>query len=156
MTSIDLSQLHLHWRTSRYKGNVYRSYSLARPFRSDGKNRKEIVLPLGKLTDEQAAMWRAVLKAIKTPGSFFATLDDIVVTHHFAYLDVAVANAVWEYWQLDKVLRDDGPRDLPLATVTRILALNRCIEPAAKSQAPEWFRSTAPTHSCNCCAEPDP
>ena len=143
MTSIDLSQLHLHWRTSRYKGNVYRSYSLARPFRSDGKNRKEIVLPLGKLTDEQAAMWRAVLKAIKTPGSFFATLDDIVVTHHFAYLDVAVANAVWEYWQLDKVLRDDGPRDLPLATVTRILALNRCIEPAAKSQAPEWFRSTA-------------
>ncbi len=27
---MDLSELHLHWRESTYKGNKYRFYSLAR------------------------------------------------------------------------------------------------------------------------------
>ena len=38
---VNLSKLHLDWGSSRYKGKVYRSYSLARPIWKDGKNRKE-------------------------------------------------------------------------------------------------------------------
>lgn len=140
---MDLAKLHLHWRVSNYKGRCYRSYSLARAYREDGRNRKEVVLPLGKLADDAAERWRNLLKAIKRRDSFVTTVDDIVATHHFQYLDVAVANAAWEQWRLDDVLPNEGHRTLGLAVITRILALNRCIDPAAKSQTPEWFRATA-------------
>ena len=77
---MDLTELHLHWRVSKYKGKSYRSYSLARAYRKDGKNRKEICVKLGKLSDEAANRWRALLKTLKKPGSFLATSDDIAVT----------------------------------------------------------------------------
>ena len=92
---IDLKTLHLHWRVSHYKGTTYRSYSLAHSYRHNGTNRKDIVLKLGKLSDEEAGRWRELLQAAKTPHTFFTTLHDLTVTHRYAYLDVAVANAVW-------------------------------------------------------------
>ena len=140
---MDLTHLHLHWGQSNYKGKTYRSYSLARAFRQDGKSRKEIVLKLGKLSDEEAAKWHYLLEALKGNDSFVTTLNDIVVTEHFAYLDVAVANAIWNKWELDDAFGDDGKRKLGVSAIARILALNRCIDPAAKSQTPEWFNRTA-------------
>ena len=88
---MDLAKLHLHWRTSHYKGNSYRSYSLARAYREHGKNRKEIVLKLGRLSNDEAQRWRSLLQTVKKPGAFVTTLDDLVVTRHYAYLDVASA-----------------------------------------------------------------
>src|SRR5260370_30799744 len=96
---IDLKTLHLHGRVSHYKGQTYRSYSLARSYRQNGANRKDIVLKLGKLSEEQAQRWRELLQAVKSPQTFFTTLDDLTVTHRYAYLDVAVANALWQPWQ---------------------------------------------------------
>src|SRR5439155_25757121 len=120
-------------------GTTYRSYSLAHSYRHNGTNCKDIVLKLGKLSDEEAGRWRALLQAAKTPHTFFTTLHDLTVTHRYAYLDVAVANAVWQAWQLDTVFRPPGKRALSLATMARILTLNRCIDPAAKSKTPDWF-----------------
>ena len=100
---MDLASLHLHWRVSQYKGKSYRSYSLARAYREQGKNRKEIVLKLGKLSDTEAQRWRRFLRAIKQPSAFLASLDDLSVVRHYAYLDVATANACWDHWQLDDV-----------------------------------------------------
>ena len=140
---MDIAQLHLHWGQSKYKGNSYRTYSLARPYRENGKNRKKIVMKLGKLSDEEANKWRNLLKALKKPEAFLTTLEDICVTDHYAYLDVAVANALWDEWGLDHIFKGDGKRDISIATIARILTINRCIDPAAKSKAPEWFRCTA-------------
>jgi hypothetical protein len=140
---IDLKPLHLHWRVSHYKGQTYRSYSLARSYRQNGANRKDIVLKLGKLSEEQAQRWRELLQAVKSPQTFFTTLDDLTVTHRYAYLDVAVAHAVWQHWQLDAVFPPPGKRVLSLAAMARILTLNRCTDPAAKSKIPDWFRQTA-------------
>lgn len=140
---MDLAKLHLHWRASQYKGKSYRSYSLAYSYRENGKNRKKIVVRLGKLTDSEAKMWRCLLMTVKKPDTFLTTTEDIVVTRHYAYLDVAVANAVWDEWGLDSVFSDKGRRDLKISTVARILTVNRSIDPAAKSQTPEWFRDTA-------------
>lgn len=140
---MDLAELHLHWGTRNYKENTYRSYSLARAYRKDGKNCKEIVLKLGKLTDEQATRWRDVLKVIKKQNTFLATLDDLVVTMRFAYLDVAVANHVWNDWDLDAAFARDDEKKSSCAIIARILTLNRCIDPATKSQTPKWFRRTA-------------
>ena len=39
-----LSNLHLHWGGSSYKGKKYKTYFLARSYRENGKNRKENVL----------------------------------------------------------------------------------------------------------------
>lgn len=140
---MDLTKLHLHWRVSQYKGKKYRSYSLARAFRAEGKNRKEIFLKLGKLSDKEAERWRAFLKFIKTQNSFVTTIDNIAVTKHFDYLDLAVANSIWDEWRLSEVFSDDDKRDVSIATIARLLTINRCVDPAAKSRIPEWFRGTA-------------
>ncbi len=141
--SIDLSKLHLDWGSSRYKGKVYRSYSLARPVWVDGKNKKEPVIKLGKLSDEEVEKWRNLLKALKNPNYFFTSFDDICVEKHYAYLDVAVANAVWDELGLDTVFKNDGNRSISIAAIARILTINRSIDPASKSKTPEWFRETA-------------
>ncbi len=99
MPALDIARLHLHWRESQYKGKKYRSYSLARSYRIQGKSRKDIVLKLGKLNEDEVARWRTLLYAVKSPDAFLTTLDDVVVTQHYAYLDVAVANAIWNRWK---------------------------------------------------------
>jgi transposase len=142
---MDLGKLHLHWRPGKHKEIVYRSYSLAQAYRKDGKNLRKIVVKLGKLSEEDAEKWRNLLKTIKKPNAFFTTSEDIVVTDHFAYLDVAVVNAVWDEWQLDDIFSNQGKRDVEIANIARILTINRCLTPVAKSQTPGWFRQTALT-----------
>jgi transposase len=87
--------------------------------------------------------WQAFLQFVKKPNSILTTLSDIIVTNHYAYLDVAVVNELWDQWKLNDVFRSDGKRSLGVATIARILTINRCIDPGAKSQTPEWFRGTA-------------
>lgn len=140
---MELSKLHLDWGASKYKGKVYRSYCLARAIWEKGKNKKETIIKLGKLSDEEAQKWRNLLKALKDPNSFFTSFEDICVEKHFAYLDVAAANAIWEEWDLDRVFQDKGKRLVSIAAIARILTINRCIDPAAKSKTPQWFRETA-------------
>ncbi|MCP4405390.1 MAG: hypothetical protein GY801_49830 [bacterium] len=101
------------------------------------------MLKLGKLNEDEVTRWRKLLYAVKSPDAFFTTLDDVVVTRHYAYLDVAVANAMWDRWELDTVFHHEGKRAIRLALAARILTLNRCIEPAAKSKTPKWFRETS-------------
>ncbi len=140
---MDLAELHLHWRQNQYKGKVYRSYSLARAYRENGKNRKHIVIKLGKLSDAIAQRWRLFLKAIKKPNAILTKLDDLYVSQHYPYLDVAVANAIWDDWELDTIFPNNGKRTVAIAMLARILTVNRCIDPIAKSQTPEWFYNTA-------------
>lgn len=134
--------LHLHWGQCKYKGKTYRSYSLARSYRKDGKNRKEIVCKLGKLTEEEVVRWQLLLKGIKNPDSIVTVPSNIIVTEHFRYLDVAAVNAIWDYWKLDDVFNNNGRRDVSISNIARILTVNRCIDPVSKSQTPEWIKQT--------------
>jgi transposase len=140
-----LKDLHLHWGQCKYKGKSYRSYSLARAYRENGKNRKKIIYKLGKLTEEEVIRWRSLLTGIKKADAIVTTADNLKVVEHFAYLDVAVANAIWNYWQLDEVVKNNGRRDVSISTIARILTVNRCIDPVSKSQTPEWVSQTALT-----------
>ena len=140
---MNLKDLHLHWGESKYKQKKYRSYSLALPYRKNGKNRKKSVVKLGKLTQQEVKQWRTLLKAIKNPDAFLTTMDNISVSKHEKFLDVALVNAIWDEWQLDKVFPPKGKKDISIATVARILTLNRCINPRAKSNVPEWFRASS-------------
>jgi len=140
---MNLKDLHLHWGECKYKNTSYKSYSLARPYRENGKNRKEIVLKLGKLSEQEVLRWRYLLKGIKKPDAVVTTFDDLVVTDHYAYLDVGVVNAMWDYWNLDQVFHQSDKKSIDTSTIARILSINRCIDPMAKSKTPEWFKTTA-------------
>ena len=140
---IILSELHLHWGGNSYKGRQYRSYCLAKPYRKNGKNRKQPVIKLGKLSDEEADRWKMLLEAVKKPGAFVTTMDNLVTTKHYAYLDVAAVNAVWDDWNLDKLFTGSDKREVSIATVARILTINRCILPLAKSRISGWFQKTS-------------
>lgn len=143
---MDISSLHLNWGGSSHNGVRYRSYSLARSYREDGKNRKEIVLKLGRLTDVEVKEWKAALKAARNPQNTLASAEDFIVKSSKSYLDIAVVKEAWNFWDLDTVFLSSTKRekrDLPLAAVAASLTINRCTDPATKSRVPYWYERTA-------------
>lgn len=144
---MDLTKLHLHWRPRKRGDKVYKSYSLARAVWKNGKNRKEIVLKLGALSDEDADRWRQTLRALKNPSALTAAdQKDIAIVFNRAFLDVAVLKEVWNSWGLDDVfdLADDQTqRSVPLSSLAALLAINRCLDPASKSRIPAWAKQTS-------------
>lgn len=142
MSALDISKAYLHWGACRSGEKVYKSYSLARSVRKDGKIHKEIILKLGKLSDAQANEWKLVLKAMKGYGSSLVPIDDLVTEANYAYLDVAILLEIWQHWGLSQIFKETSQRDVPLWTVVAILVINRCINPSSKSQVSTWFQKT--------------
>lgn len=139
---MDISKTHLHWRASSYKGKTYKSYSLARAVREGGKNRKEIVLPLGKLSDHEVEKWQKALKVAKGQKKDGVALNELAVRANYDHLDVAVALEAWRSWGLDQVFSRFSNHSISLATVAAALTVNRCIEPTSKSGVASWFSGT--------------
>lgn len=136
--------MHLDWRTSKYKGRIYKSYGIAESYREGRKVKKKRLFPLGKLTDEQAAKIRLILKVISNPDEQVTTLANIVAQECVSYLDVAVVNQLWESWQLSDAFTFNITKG-PLSTdlVAKILVINRCLEPCSHYSVPRWIRTTA-------------
>ncbi len=136
--------MHLDWRTSKYKGRIYKSYGIAKSYREGRKVKKKRLFPLGKLTDEQAAKIRLILKVISNPDEQVTTLANIVAQECVSYLDVAVVNQLWESWQLSDAFTFNITKG-PLSTdlVAKILVINRCLEPCSHYSVPRWIRTTA-------------
>jgi transposase len=140
---MDLAKLHLHWRPGKRGKKVYKSYSLARAYREDGKNRKEIVVKLGLLSDKEAEQWRTTLKMHKNPQAVGGVES---ILSHRSYLDSAALLEAWKFWELDSAFDCEGvatQRKVPLATLASLLTINRCIDPSTKSQVPTWSEKTA-------------
>jgi len=140
-SSKSLKGLHLSWGEHSYKGEKYRSYNLARSYREDGKNKKEIVIKLGKLSEDEVDSWRATLLAIKKGGPV-VNLNDVTCTNNYDYLDVMIVNHYWNKWDLNSAFPGRGRRAIDIAEVAKILTINRCLDPCAKSQVPEWFKNS--------------
>jgi transposase len=136
--------MHLDWRTSKYKGKVYKSYGIAESYREGGKVKKKRLFALGKLTDKQAAKIRLILKVISNPDEQVTTLANIVAQECVSYLDVAVVNQLWDTWQLSEAFTFDITKGL-LSTdlVAKILVINRCLEPCSHYSVPRWIKTTA-------------
>jgi hypothetical protein len=75
----------------------------------------------------------------KKDDAFFTTLQDIEVVKHFPFLDISVVNEAWNEWELDKAFGSSGKRDVDLAVISRILTINRCIDPVSKLQVSSWY-----------------
>lgn len=136
--------MHLDYRTSKYKGRVYKFYDIAESYREGSKVKKKRLFPLGKLTDDQVAKIRLICKIISNPDEQVTTLSHIVAQECVNYLDVAVVNQLWETWQLSDAFSFDITKE-PLGTdlVAKILVINRCLDPCSHYSVPRWIRTTA-------------
>lgn len=149
ITSMNIDGLHLHWRSSRYKGKTYKSYSLARPYRENGKNKKEILLSLGKLSDKEAAQWRNLLKAVKKPDTFLTSVEEIVISKKYAYLDIVAIHEIWNECELDRPFERKSHSWVALSMIALILTINRCLHPLSKSLVCSWVKKTWLPWMCN-------
>jgi hypothetical protein len=136
--------MHLSYSTSSYKGQTFKSYSIAESLREGGTVGKRIVWPLGKLTDQQAQQIRSILNVVQGKDMVLTRLEDIVVEENRSYLDIAVVNHIRDQWALDKAFNygaTGGP--LPTDAIARILTINRCTDPCSNHWVPVWAEKTA-------------
>jgi transposase len=136
--------MHLSYSFSTYKGKKYKSYAIAESYREGKKVKKRTIWPVGKLTDQQAEQIKLVLKIAKGQDQVLTQLKHIVVKDSKAYLDIAVVNELWNYWQLDQAF-DFEISDSPLSTplLAKILTINRCTDPCSHYSVPKWAKQNA-------------
>ena len=136
--------MHLSYSFSTYKGKKYKSYAIAESYREGKKVKKRNIWPIGKLTDQQAAQIKLILKITKGQDQVLTQLKHIVVKDSKAYLDIAVVNELWNYWQLDQAF-DFEISDSPLSTplLAKILTINRCTDPCSHYSVPKWAKKNA-------------
>jgi transposase len=136
--------MHLSYSTSNYKGQTYKSYSIAESYREGKKVRKRTLWTLGKLTDIQAAQIRMICNVVKNEEQIITQLKDIVVKETKAYLDIAVVNELWNQWQLDKAFNCNVTDSrLPTHVVAKLLTINRCTDPCSHYSIPAWVKRNA-------------
>jgi transposase len=136
--------MHLSYSFSTYKGKKYKSYTIAESYREGQKVKKRTIWPVGKLTDAQAQQMKLILKVAQGKGKTITQLEDIVVKESKAYLDIAVVNALWNYWQLDYAFDFDiSASTLSTPLIAKILTINRCTAPCSHYSIPRWAQQTA-------------
>jgi transposase len=140
---MNIAFLHLHWGGGTYKSKRYKSYTLARSVRENGKNNHKSEVKLGKLTKDEVRWWKKLLLILKNPSSVITTLEDIVTKKHYAYCDIAVVNKFWKYWKLDNAFKITRKGEIPLSSIAKILTINRCVMPKSKSSVTKWFSTTS-------------
>jgi transposase len=136
--------MHLSYSFSTYKGKKYKSYAIAESYRDGKKVKKRTIWPIGKLTDQQAAQIKLILKVAKGQDQVLTQLKHIVVKDSKAYLDIAVVNELWNYWQLDQAFNfeiSDSTLSTPL--LAKILTINRCTDPCSHYSVPKWAKQNA-------------
>ena len=136
--------MHLSYSFSTYKGKKYKSYTIAESYREGQKVKKRTIWPVGKLTDAQAQQMKLILKVAQGKGKTVTQLEDIVVKESKAYLDIAVVNALWNYWQLDQAFDFDiSASTLSTPLIAKILTINRCTAPCSHYSIPRWAQKIA-------------
>lgn len=94
--------MHLSYSFSKYKDKVYKSYAIAESYRDGKKVKKRTLWQIGKLSDIQARQMRLICKVAQNEDQIVTLLNDIVVKDSKAYLDIAIVNELWNYWNLDQ------------------------------------------------------
>ena len=115
------------------KGKTYQYYNVVESVRVDGKIKHDIIVPLGNITEEKAALIREVLKIGTSTGNTgvpLYRLDDIVVTKSTDFLNIYVLHMLWCEWGLDTLFHG--------YPYVEKLVVNRCVNPMSKYRAAQW------------------
>lgn len=136
--------MHLGYKTSRYKDKVYKFYFIAESYREGKKVKKRMIWPIGKLTDAQRDQINFICKSISRPSQIMTTLENIVVQKSKPYLDLAIANVLWDEWRLSQAFGNHVTHsDLPTPLIAKILTINKCVAPCSHYSIPQWAEKTA-------------
>ena len=147
--------MHLSYKTSKYKDKIYKSYSIAESYREGNKVKKRTLIKLGKLTALQAEQIRKICKITSNPDLVMTTLEDVVVDKCKSYGSLAIANALWKEWKLSKAFKDkQTDSELSTAVVANILTINRCVDPCSHYSIPRWVEKTSISEMLNQDFEP--
>ncbi|MFH1780831.1 MAG: IS1634 family transposase [Candidatus Nealsonbacteria bacterium] len=136
--------MHLSYSFSKYKDNVYKSYAIAESYRDGKKVKKRTLWPIGKLSDSQVRQMRLICKVAQNEDQIITLLNDIVVKDSKAYLDIAIVNELWNYWNLDQAFSFEVSKSsLSTALIAKILTINRCTAPCSHYSIPKWAEKNA-------------
>jgi len=136
--------MHLSYKTAKYKDAVYKSYFIAESYREGGKVKKRIIWSIGKLTDSQKEQLNMICKTMSDPQQVITTLDNISAVESRPFLDLAVANALWDEWKFSKAFRDPVTQsDLSTELIAKILTINKCVAPCSHYSIPQWAAQTS-------------
>ena len=87
VTENKMAAMHLSYSTSSYKGQKYKSYSIAESYREGNTVRKRIIWPIGKLTDPQAEQIKLIVALVHGEQEVVTRLQDLVVCPRSSALD---------------------------------------------------------------------
>lgn len=130
--------MYLLPQSRKKAGKIYNYYSIAESYREAGISHIRIIWRLGHLTDLKAHQIRQVIKIIQSEEDVVLSLEDIIFSKHWHYLDVAVLNHQWESWGLSDVFG----KKTDTSKIAKILTFNRCLDPGSKLYASHWARKT--------------
>ncbi len=121
---------------------IYRYYSIAEPYREDGKNKKRVLAHLGSLPLEQVEKIRQALRVHNDPSLQWMDPEAIECTGTWSYLELAVFHQLWLSLKLSKII-SSNEADVELEKLLEILVLNRITDPVSKSGIVRWYPTTA-------------
>lgn len=148
------SPVHVRVTSVPGKNRTYRYAQLVESYRrpKDGMPAHRILAHLGVLSQQQIDNLQLALAASRQGRSVVLPAEVLErpaaqpVLANLAYLDVAVALAMWREWRLDELLTAVMPpsdQDVPPASVVAALTVQRCVAPGSKLYAQRWFPRTA-------------
>ena len=144
--------MHLRLVKVRSGKKIRRYAHLVQSYRrEDGMPAQKVVAALGQLTDQEVANLKLALEASRKGRAVVLPEGDGVVWKsrilaNLAFLDVAVAYRLWQYWNLSPLLNRLIPGHaslVPASEIVAALTIQRCIEPASKLSAERWFKTTS-------------
>ncbi len=100
---------------------------------------------MGKLSETKVEQIRLILKVVKGKEHILSSIENIIPLKSFSYLEVAVANQLWEDWQIDQAFDNSKITNSPVSTplIARVLTINRCLEPTSCYSIQDWVKTTA-------------
>lgn len=134
--------LQLLEHTKKAGEKIYRYYSIAEPYREDGKNKKRVLAHLGALDVEQVQRIRQALRIHNNPGEEVFAVDSVGCAESWRFLDLAVFHELWKEVGLSGVIKA-GDGDIEVGKLLEILTLNRIVEPMSKLGITRWYPGTA-------------
>jgi len=138
--------IHLHHQPRKTKNGVVNNYSLATALKKDGKDMKKIIHRVGILTDEQAANYRAYLKALNKgiPLKQLVNINEIVYEEDVRYWDVLILESLWRKIGINKIFNCSLKNNQFMTTeqMAKILCINKLLDPLAKVRTIPWVNET--------------
>jgi transposase len=139
-----MNSINLWDKTSKKAGKVYPYFSLATNYTDKNGNRKKNeILRLGRLTKEEAAIWRMKLKILNSKNDeiTLTDLNTIKYSDSKKYLDIAILSYLYDNLEFEKVF-DYGELEVGTKEVAKILTLSRCLDPQAHYRTVHWFKDS--------------